>query len=603
MSFKYRFIFSFVLLEIFFIILIVSINFITINNSSKILIEEKIKSNISFFEELIKIPISIYDIATLDNLVNKSGNISNINSLIILDSQYRILSKRYEYKHESIDSLLNMKKDKTILIDNESYEIKYKELFEDNILIGSFYVIFDTTENYRFINKNKHNTFFIILIEILISTFLSYLIGNNLTKKLTRLSLLAKEIGENKVENIPYLDNKDEIGLLSNSMNDMRINLKNRNKELKESTIELTKQKNFLIQANKYKDDFLANMSHELKTPLNSINIISSVMMKNKNNKLDDKEVKNLKIINSCGNDLLYLINDILDLAKLEAGEIRLDYQELNFKEIIYSIKEMFEPQIKEKNLEFIFEFDSNINFIYSDSHRIKQIIKNILSNALKFVENGSISFIIKNKNENIEVIVKDTGIGIEKEKLEFIFDRFKQVSSSTNRKYGGTGLGLAICKKLLNLLKGDIFVSSEVNKGSTFTIIFPKNSDKVLINNTSQNKIKKDLSKKILLLNDNPLLFFNISIELKKYFEIELTSDMNKFIMLNKSNYYIFSLVNIVDKKEEEIKNIIDNSKNKFVFIYSNELSDDLKEISLFNLKNPINKDIFITNIKKIKV
>ncbi len=144
----------------------------------------------------------------------------------------------------------------------------------------------------------------------------------------------------------------------------------------------------------------------------------------------------------------------------------------------MYEIKDMFEPQVLEKDLEFKFEFDRKLELIHSDKQRIKQIVKNLLSNSLKFVHQGEIRLLIEDKEEFVEIIVSDDGIGIEKDKLETIFDRFKQVGGSTTRKYGGTGLGLAICRDLVELFKGDIKIESEIDKGTTITVLIPKNLD-----------------------------------------------------------------------------------------------------------------------------
>ena len=147
MSFKYRFIISFVTLEIFFIILIVSINFIAINNSSEKLINQKIESSISFFEEMIKIPISVYDLSTLDNFATKSVQIQDINSIIILDKKGKVISKKFNFPYLSVNDILKIKEDKKFIKDNKIFEIKYKELYEENIFLGSLYFIFDNTEN------------------------------------------------------------------------------------------------------------------------------------------------------------------------------------------------------------------------------------------------------------------------------------------------------------------------------------------------------------------------------------------------------------------------------------------------------------------------
>ena len=257
--------------------------------------------------------------------------------------------------------------------------------------------------------------------------------------------------------------------------------LKDKNKRLKLLAKELDQQRLELIDSNRLKDIFLANMSHELKTPLNSIIVISSVMANNKQSKLDDIQVKNMKIINDCGNELLYLINDVLDISKLEAGKVLLELDEIDIISTLNDLKEMFDPLMKSKGLVFEYKFDSSIGMIYTDKSRVRQIIKNLLSNALKFVKEGSVQLYLENDDKDIKIIVKDDGIGIPQDKLEHIFDRFKQVDASTSRKFGGSGLGLAISKELTHLLGGKITVNSKINNGATFVLALPKRLNKVI--------------------------------------------------------------------------------------------------------------------------
>ena len=254
--------------------------------------------------------------------------------------------------------------------------------------------------------------------------------------------------------------------------------MKNKNEMLKHLTSELKQQQQELIESDKYKSNFLANMSHELKTPLNSILVISSIMKKNKNDKLDEEQIRNMNVINSCGNDLLFLINDILDISKIEAGEISLNLGKTNINALIDDLINEMSPIAKQKNLKLEFNcLVDNVNLL-SDSHRIKQILKNLLSNAIKFTENGLIDIVLEENSNDITIKVIDEGIGIAKEKLGHIFHRFKQADGSTTRKYGGTGLGLAISKELSFLLGGDIKAFSKLGKGSTFELILPKKTD-----------------------------------------------------------------------------------------------------------------------------
>lgn len=596
MSFKYRFILSFVLLEIFFIVLIVTMNFIAITDSSEKLIKQKINSNLSFLDQMIRVPISIYDLASLDNLSETTTKLDYINSIVILDNQDRILSKSYNFKAMNLEDLLFLKKDQTLSFSDHTYEIKLQKIQEDDTVLGSFYIVFDTSENFRFINENKQRTILIIILEILISTYLSYYIGNRLTKALTRLSTVAEEIGESKQSDIPFQNRSDEIGILAKSMNKMQIDLKERREKLKDFTKELKEQKNALIVANKSKDDFLANMSHELKTPLNSINVISSIMMKNTKKDLNEDQVKNLKIINNCGHDLLFLINDVLDISKLEAGELELLNETINLEQTMDNIKEMFTPLMAAKDIEFIYEFDENIGHIYSDEQRIKQVVKNLLSNAVKFAQNGKVKFIVKDEQDHVLVKVEDNGIGIPEEKLENIFDRFKQVDESTTRKYGGSGLGLAICKELTKLLGGEIEVTSKLNEGTCFSVTITKNMDKVdnlklsslEKENSLEEKTQEELNN-ILILHNDPLSFMKLVIELKKQYSVIHSDDILKFLHEYKINKNIkVAIIDTSILSRKDLEKIIVTLPVKFILIYENESDSIDNEKVIKKIKKP---------------
>ncbi|WP_417332497.1 ATP-binding protein [Halarcobacter sp.] len=581
MSFKYRFIVSFVLLEVFFIVLIVSVNFIAINNSSNKLIKEQIESNITFLEEMLKVPLSIYDLATMDNLLYKTEELRHIDSIVVLDSNKKILSEVYNFKHFSLDELIQFEKDFKYEIDDENYEIRYKEIKEDETQLGSIYIVFDTSENKQFISKNIRNTLSIIFIEILFSTLLSYLIGSRLTRMLTNLSDVAKEIGETKTPEIPYKNNKDEIGVLANSLNKMQFDLKTRREKLKLLTKDLEEQKEELIIANKAKDDFLANMSHELKTPLNSINIISSVMSRNKEENLSEKDVYNLNMINKCGHDLLYLINDMLDISKLEANQIVLNKEDINLKLLIKDITEIFKPQVTNKNLELKVSVEDSIKFIHNDKQRIKQIVENLLSNALKFTARGKIEVQVKDKNNFIEILVKDEGIGIKEDKLEHIFDRFKQAEESTSRRYGGTGLGLAICKELSILLGGDIKVQSIFGKGSIFRVFIPKNEEEIKSLENIDKKdvlVAKEKRKTVLILNKNPINMFRIIVGLNQYLNVEQVNSIDDFIESKKRKNYDLYIIDVENEDIEKIEKIEKiEEKEVLLLVDKNKIGDSL--------------------------
>lgn len=235
-------------------------------------------------------------------------------------------------------------------------------------------------------------------------------------------------------------------------------------------------------QANKAKSDFLANMSHELRTPLNSIIGFANLLRKNKSNTLDPKDLEYINRVVSNGKLLLSLVNDILDLSKIEAGRMDCRIESTDLRELIEEVILQMRNQFAQKHLELNPEIPEGLNRIQTDRSKLKQILFNLLSNAIKFTEKGCVIVrVIANQAtqtpESIQVI--DTGIGIPSEKLGSIFEIFLQGDYSLSRKYGGTGLGLAMSKSLCNLLGYDIKVESELGKGSTFYLILNQNKKK----------------------------------------------------------------------------------------------------------------------------
>jgi signal transduction histidine kinase len=354
-----------------------------------------------------------------------------------------------------------------------------------------------------------------------------------------------------------------------NELEDYKNNLEKKVSEAIKETDDLNKeleiQKKDLIEANEAKDIFLANVSHELKTPLNSINLISAVMKKNSDNNLNEKQIKNLKIINSCGQNLQYLINDILDISQLDAGEVELVNSTFNLSNSLDTLYETILLEAENNHINFEYKFDESSKYIYSDENRIIQIIKNFLSNSLKFTKNGNILLEIKDDGDNVKISVKDDGIGIEEDKIKNIFDRFKQLDGNINRKYGGTGLGLSICNALAKLLKGNIVVESKIGFGSTFILIIPKNSNMI---NKNEIQISKELTKeRILFFDENLVEMMQIIIKLRQHFEVKQVLDLNQFNN-EKNNNYKYIIVDEVLINVEDIKNL-----DKTILLFSNNI------------------------------
>ncbi len=224
------------------------------------------------------------------------------------------------------------------------------------------------------------------------------------------------------------------------------------------------------------KSEFLANMSHELRTPLNSIIGYTELVLDGLYGPLTDKQQDRLEKVHRNGRSLLALINDILDLSKIEAGRLELDRVPLNVHSLIDSVMATVQPQAEEKGLEIKRVLPHYLPSIVADENRFQQILLNLLSNAVKFTSHGEIVIAAgtSRDEQKLEIQITDTGIGIAPESFELIFDEFRQVDSTSTREYGGTGLGLAISRRLARLHGGDILVESAVGKGSTFTVVLP---------------------------------------------------------------------------------------------------------------------------------
>ena len=263
-----------------------------------------------------------------------------------------------------------------------------------------------------------------------------------------------------------------------------------KNKEVEEARKSLEEKAEQLQLTSKYKSEFLANMSHELRTPLNSLLILAQQLYENREGNLSEKQVRYAKTIHSCGDDLIQLINDILDLSKIESGYISTDFINVRFNEITSFVETTFKHVSESKNLRFGIDMDSNLpDSLETDVQRLNQILKNLLSNAFKFTDKGGVQLRIYEAHKNwkqtinpnldnakrvVAFEIKDTGIGISKDKQNIIFEAFQQAEGSTSRKYGGTGLGLSISRGLADLLGGSIELESEVGQGSTFTLFLP---------------------------------------------------------------------------------------------------------------------------------
>ena len=320
---------------------------------------------------------------------------------------------------------------------------------------------------------------------------------------------LENQQSELKQINAQLNQQRDELEASEEELRVSQQEMEEKNAELEEKTTELEEQHEILSAKNReleearqvielkinqveaisnYKTEFLANMSHELRTPLNSIMLLSRILMDNARLNGNEKDAEHAKIIQSSGSDLLKLINEILDLSRVESGKIDLDIRETDLRSL--NTPNEFTEQARNKDIRYEITVEKNVpERIKTDQFRLEQIIRNLLSNAFKFTpEGGKIDFQIykleergklksdrmKGAQEIAAFAVKDNGPGIPKEKQKAVFEAFQQADASTTRKYGGTGLGLAICKELAGLLGGEIQLESKTGKGSTFTLFLP---------------------------------------------------------------------------------------------------------------------------------
>jgi len=269
---------------------------------------------------------------------------------------------------------------------------------------------------------------------------------------------------------------KAELEQTNERLAEQAVILDQRNELLAEARTQLEERARDLEKASQYKSQFLANMSHELRTPLNSALILAKLLADNEAGNLNEEQVRFASTIYSSGNDLLNLINDILDISKVEAGKLELSPEELPLQRVIDNLAQVFEPLASHKGLDFVIDVEPSVpETIYTDAQRLEQIMKNLLSNALKFTDEGKVLLRVSAAaNGHLSFVVQDTGIGIRFEQQESIFGAFQQADGTASRRYGGTGLGLSISRDLATLLGGVISVKSTPGQGSVFTLTLP---------------------------------------------------------------------------------------------------------------------------------
>lgn len=388
--------------------------------------------------------------------------------------------------------LIGLDSGKEISYDQDRLIIREKLKISDNTH-ASIVIISTLDALERDFLEDILTTIGVTLLVIVLTLILALRLEKSVTAPVLELSGAARYISEH--EDFTYRAKgfeNDEIGDLTNAFNHMLLQIEKRNAELMEErenaenkaaeaiearkkVIEEVKHREEAENANRMKSEFLANMSHEIRTPMNAILGFSELLTKEVQS---SKAVNYLNSINSSGRSLLNLINDILDLSKVEAGKMDLKYSPITIKELIYEFYSVFAQKIEQKGISFEIDYDLHMPISLNiDETRLRQVLFNLIGNAVKFTKKGSIRLRVNSKMNadrsacDLYISVSDTGIGIKEEHQTKIFGSFEQASAQTTARYGGTGLGLAICKKLVDLMDGSISVESEIGMGTTFYI------------------------------------------------------------------------------------------------------------------------------------
>ncbi|NQU52884.1 MAG: histidine kinase, partial [Bacteroidetes bacterium] len=377
----------------------------------------------------------------------------------------------------------------------------------------------------------------------------------------------------------------EELELKTNHLELQKKDITIKNESLVKTQGELKQKAKELELASQYKSEFLANMSHELRTPLNSLLILSKLLGNNKDGNLTEKQIKSAKIIHNSGKDLLDLINEILDLSKIEAGKMTYEFADAPTEVIKTEIIHGFTPVAENKGLRL--ELNQSDNFpevIYTDKQRLMQIIKNLLSNAFKFTSAGNIKVTLGITAENTKFVrpalndhntyfisVEDSGIGIPKNKLNTIFEAFQQADGTTSREFGGTGLGLSISKHLTHVLGGEIHVDSTDGVGSVFTVYLPLDWELVGVENndtgeeetTSSNS--KELNVQIKTENKN-IIEEPSKVEMPVFIDDDRDSELNRLMVL------------IIHPEKEKANKLLDQCHNKkFNAVAASSINDGI--------------------------
>ncbi len=423
-----------------------------------------------------------------------------VNAVRFYDPQGRILATSNQPRLERNlatnplgETLINT--EGTFLAWHDGYLTAGEAQLAGREVIGAISIDISTTQSEKKMIALRNQGLLAGGLSAVVGVFLALILARTFTQPIVGLITSTERIAQGDLsEPIPFYAGDDELSVLANSLERMRRDLKemygNLEQEVAARTEELSRANHLLREtnsdliearekadeANRLKSQFLATMSHELRTPLNAINGFTQIMLAGMAGEVNDRQHTNLERTLANGLHLLTLINDILDLSKIETGNVSLIKKSMSVRQWLHGVEVETQSLAIQKGLEYRVMLDDRIpDSLVADWGRVKQIILNLISNAIKFTEKGRVDVAVRREgNERWLITVEDTGIGIPPHALEYVFDEFRQVDGSSSREHGGTGLGLAIVRKLAMLMGGQVRVESTVGVGSTFTVMLP---------------------------------------------------------------------------------------------------------------------------------
>ena len=358
---------------------------------------------------------------------------------------------------------------------SSDYVVLFEPVILDDENVGTVYIQSDLVDLYRRLTTFGATVLIIFTISSGVVLVLSTRFQRLITDPILHLVTLARVVSEEKNYSVrAKKHSEDEIGVLIEAFNEMLTAIQDRDVQLmvaREQAETATEQAKL---ASRTKSEFLANMSHELRTPMNAIIGFTRLVMRRSKDVLPTKQYENLGKILISADQLLALINDVLDLSKIEAGRIEIHPVNVALDVLVDDCLHTIEPMASNKELRLVKEVETDLPTLFADKVKLEQILTNLLSNAVKFTEEGTITLTARRRDGEVAIAVADTGIGMPEQALELIFEEFRQVDSTAAREYGGTGLGLSISRHLARLMSGDITVESTVGVGSTFTVRLP---------------------------------------------------------------------------------------------------------------------------------